>query len=122
MDEKAALEQLQMLEQNMQSIMAQKQQFTMQQAELEVALAEISKSSSSYKIVGNIMVAAASEELHKELNAKKEVFQVRIATLEKQENKLKERASALQQDVMKSLAQAQQGASDQKSAKNHSHQ
>ena len=100
MDEKVAFEQLQMLEQNMNVILNQKQQFIMQQAEIEVALAELSKTKTAYKIVGNIMISTDKDNLQKELSAKKEVLNVRIQTLEKQEIKFKEKAAFLQQDVM----------------------
>ena len=108
MDEKAAFEQLQMLEQNMNVILSQKQQFVMQQAEIEVALSELAKTKTAYKIVGNIMVTADQNALIKELTAKKEVLNVRITTLEKQETKFKEKAAALQQDVMSQFSKAQE--------------
>ena len=51
-------------------------------------LKELEKSNTAYKIVGNIMVSSDKEELLKELNSKKEVVELRIKTLEKQEKQI----------------------------------
>ena len=48
--------QLQMFEQSMQNLLMQKQQFQLQQVEIESALKELEKVNEAYKIVGNIMV------------------------------------------------------------------
>ena len=50
------ISQLQMLEQGMQSLLMQKQQFQLQQVEIESALKELENVDEAYKIVGNIMV------------------------------------------------------------------
>ncbi len=99
----AKLGQLQMLEQNLQSFLLQKRNFQTQLIEIESALSEIENTSSAYKIVGNIMVAADKETLKKDLGQKKEMLDLKIKTLEKQEGKLKEQVTSIQQDVMKNL-------------------
>ena len=48
------IEQLQMIEQSMQQIMAQRQQFQSHLLELNSALEELEKTDKSYKIIGNI--------------------------------------------------------------------
>ena len=50
------INQLQMLEQSMQNLLMQKQQFQLQQVEIESALKELENVNEAYKIVGNIMV------------------------------------------------------------------
>src|SRR3989338_8092148 len=90
------LSQLQMLEQSMQSLLMQKQQFQMQQVELESALKELENVDEAYKIVGNIMVLSKKSDLKDDINSKKEVIELRIKTLEKQENQFREKASKLQ--------------------------
>ena len=99
------LSQLQMLEQSMQSLLMQKQQFQMQQVELESALKELERVEEAYKIVGNIMVLSKKSELKEELNSKKEVIDLRIKNLEKQENQLREKASKLQSEILKEMGQ-----------------
>ena len=97
------ISQLQLFEQSLQSILAQKQQFQMQQVEIESALGELDKTQAAYKIVGNIMVASDKEDLKKDLSSKKEIVNLRLKTLEKQENQIKERAEKLQAEVLKKI-------------------
>ncbi len=94
------LQQLQIYEQNLQGFMIQKQTMQMQLVELENALAEIDKSETAYRIIGNIMVCARKDELKKDLEAKKETSGLRIKTIEKQEALIRERAEKLQNEVL----------------------
>jgi prefoldin beta subunit len=92
--------QLQMIEQNLQNLLAQRQQFQAQMVEIESALRELETSKTAYKIVGNIMVSSDKESLQKDLKEKKEMAEIRIRTLEKQEKQLKEKAQKIQQEVL----------------------
>jgi prefoldin beta subunit len=95
--------QLQMMEQNLQNFLMQKQQLQGQLIEIESALSELKDAKDAYKIVGNIMISSTKEDLEKELNQKKEIVELRIKTLEKQESKIKEKASSTQAEVMEQL-------------------
>jgi len=95
--------QLQMLEQNLNNLTLQKQQFQNQLIEVESALKEIKDSKKSYKIIGNIMVSTKKEDLEKELKQKKEIVDLRMKNFEKQEKLLKDKASTMQKEVMKKL-------------------
>lgn len=97
------ISQLQMMEQSMQTFLMQKQQFQAQLIEIESALKELERTKEAYKIVGNIMVSSTKEELESDLKKKKELIELRIKTLEKQESQIKERASTIQAEVMKEL-------------------
>jgi len=94
---------LQLLEQNAQAFAMQKQQFQNQLFELESALKELETTSTAYKIVGNIMVATKKEDLTKELQQKKEIIELRIKNIEKQEGQIKDKAKKLQEEVLGSL-------------------
>ena len=94
---------LQGLEQNLQNFLMQRQQFQTQLMEIDSALDEIEKTDNAYKIIGNIMVKAGKEDLKKDLTQKKELMEVRITSLEKQESKLQEKAQELKDEVMKNL-------------------
>jgi len=95
--------QIQLLEQNMQQILAQKHAYQTQLFETETAIAEIAKTTKPYKIIGNIMVESDKEELKKELEQKKSIIEIRMQTIEKQENQIKERTKKIQEEVMKEL-------------------
>jgi prefoldin beta subunit len=92
--------QLQLLEQNMQNFTMQKQQFQMQLNEIASALENLKDSEKAYKIVANIMVNAKREDLEKELNQKKEMLELRIKKLEKQEEEIREKSQKIQKEVL----------------------
>ncbi len=94
---------LQMMEQNLQGFLLQKQSFQSQLVEVESALSELGKTSVAYRIIGNVMVATGKDELQKELEQKKEMLTLRLTTLEKQEGKLKEKASRMQGEIMEEM-------------------
>jgi prefoldin beta subunit len=96
--------QLQLIEQNMQSLGMQKQNFQAALIECENALNELSKSKTgAYRIVGGIMISSDVEELKKELNSKKDVLNLRIKNIETQENSIGEKAKRLQEEVVEKL-------------------
>ena len=100
----AKIEQLQLLEQNIQALLVQKQTFQSQLLEIENSLEELKKvKERPYKIVGPIMVLSDKEELTTELENKKEVLDLRIKSIEKQENDTRERAKKLQEEVINTL-------------------
>ena len=88
------VQELQLLEQNLQNFLSQKQTFQGQLMETESALEELEKSTTAYQIIGNIMVASNKSELTKKLAEKKETLELRIKTIEKQEEKIKRRRLA----------------------------
>ncbi len=92
--------QLQILEQNIQTSMMQKQQFQSQLIEIESALSELKNANRGYKIVGNIMIDSTKEELVSDLTQKKEMFELRIKSLEKQEEQFKTKAKKLQEEIL----------------------
>ena len=94
------MQRIQLLEQNIQAVNMQKQQFQTQLFEIDGALKEISTSPVAYKIIGGLMMATDKDTLTKELSSKKELLELRIQTLEKQEKQLKERSKKVQDDVM----------------------
>jgi len=94
------IRQLQMLEQNMQQIHAQKQQLQNNLFEIENALKELNDAKESYKVIGTIMVAKNPETLKTELEQKKELNEIRITSLEKQETQFKEKAEKMQEEFL----------------------
>jgi prefoldin beta subunit len=91
---------LQMIEQNTQQYVMQKQQFQTQLVEIDSAIKELKQTDISYKIVGNIMVKTNINDQLEDLKKKKEMFELRIKTLEKQEEKLKNKAKEIQKEVL----------------------
>ena len=103
-DQDQKIQELQLIEQNLSNLLMQKQTFQSRLLENENALNEVSETKKQpYKIIGNIMVSMDKETLKKDLNSEKEIFSLRVKSIEKQENKLKERAGELQKDILKDL-------------------
>jgi prefoldin beta subunit len=94
---------LQLLEQNLQQFLQQRQQFQAQLMEVDSALEEIENTKQAYKIVGNVMIASEKPALKKELGQKKEMLGLRITSLEKQEEKIREKVESMRKDVMKKM-------------------
>jgi len=99
------LGQLQLIEQNLQNFLMQKQNFQSQLIQIENAVEEVEKTTkkTAYKIVGSLMIESDVSSLKEDLKSKKEVLDLRIKNIEKQEEKLKEKAKSVQEEVMKEL-------------------
>ena len=97
------INQLQNLEQNINTLIAQKQQFQAQDLEIDNALSQIEKTEEVFRIIGNIMVASPKEDVKKDLDEKKEVISLRLKTIDKQEEKLRTKATELQREVLKEM-------------------
>jgi prefoldin beta subunit len=98
-----SISKLQLIEQNMQALLMQKQQFQAQLFEAESALKELEKTDEAYKIVGNVMIKSDKTALKAELSSRKELVDLRLKNIDKQEKQLKEKAEALQKEVMSKL-------------------
>ena len=106
-DTQEKITKLQMMEQNLQNLLAQRQQFTTQLAEIEGAVKELATKEPVYKLVGNILVKSEPEALKAELSQKKELVELRIKSLEKQENQMRDRSAQLKEEVMKTINKEQ---------------
>ncbi len=103
-DTEAKIQQLQMLEQNMQNILMQKQTMQAQQIEVGNAVTEINDSKGEvFKIIGPIMVSTSKDKINNELKSKQEIVELKLKNLEKQESQLKDKASKLQSEVMEKI-------------------
>ncbi len=105
MDEKTQqkISQLQMIEHGLNNFLAQKQQFQTQLLELDSALEEVVKVDTAYKIVGNIMILSQKDDLTKSLTEKKQIVELRIKSIEKQEKTMRDKAEGLQKEVMSAI-------------------
>jgi prefoldin beta subunit len=89
-------------QQNLQAVMAQKQQVELELTETEKALEELEKASDSeavYKFAGNLLVKVKKGDVTKELNEKKELANTRKMVLAKQETRFKESLKDLQTKI-----------------------
>jgi prefoldin beta subunit len=95
---------LQLIEQNLQSLISQRQNFQSQAAEIDNAMEELEKAGDeAYKLVGLLMVLSKKEDLKKDLLSRKEIIELRIKSIEKQEQNLQEKCEKMRSEVMKEL-------------------
>lgn len=98
------IQELQLLEQNLQNFLLQKQAFVMEKNETENALEELKKTDEDvYKIAGQIMLKAKKSSVEKELKHKNEIIDLRIKSIEKQEEIIKEHLTKKRDEVLKKL-------------------
>jgi len=83
------------------NISNQKQQLQMHSAILKNALDELKKSAEEkvYQLVGNIMILKDKKQVEKELEEQKETTEMRIKTLQKQEDALMDKLNKLRADI-----------------------
>ena len=88
----------------------QKQQMQFQQSVLKKTLEELSKTEEKkvYQAVGNIMILKDVKEVKKDLQEQKESMDVRVKTMQKQEDALIEKLNKLKADIEAAAPQLKQ--------------
>jgi prefoldin beta subunit len=97
---------LQQLQQNLQGVMAQKQQLTMQLTETENAIKELEKLADDavvYKSIGALLVKAEKVKVSADLADRKELVKMRVDVLAKQEERLRTQVKELQEKLQQDL-------------------
>ena len=98
------IQEMQLIEQNLQNLLLQKQQFQLELNETLNAIEESKKTKSDiYKIVGQIMVKSGKKEIEAELEKKKEIIELRLKSIEKQEKFLSDKLSQNRDEILKKI-------------------
>jgi len=105
--------QLQTFQQQMQAVALQKENMNLQKIEMEKALEELEKSDDEvFKAVGPILVKTTKADMIKELKEKNETIDLRLSSLNKQEEKIKEKINENQEKLQSFLKSAETGAAE----------
>ena len=105
---------MQQTQQNLQSLMAQKQQLELEKAETDKALEELKKvkpDDTVYKHAGSILIKSNQTDLISELEERKELAKTRSTVLEKQELRIKESLKEQEAKINEMIKGASPGAS-----------
>lgn len=96
-------QQFQMLQQQLQNILLQKESLRIQDLEIDSALKELgaTKEKNAFKITGSIMISKPVAEIKKDLDSAKEAIGLRLTSLEKNEKKTSEMLLELQEKLKK---------------------
>lgn len=100
--------QVQTFQQQLQSLLIQKESLQIQNIELDKALEELKKTKDNeevFKAVGPILIKSGKKELEKEIGEKRETIDMRLKSLEKQEVKIKEKLKESQTNLQKALGE-----------------
>ncbi len=98
------IRELQLLEQNLQNVLMQKQAFQMELSEVENALEELNKTSEEvYRISGNIMIKSSKDSIMKDLKQKKDLILLRLKSIDSQEKNLSETSENLRKKVLSKI-------------------
>jgi len=97
---------LQQQQQTLQAVLTQKQQLELELTEVEQALSELEKMAESatiYKSIGSLLVKSEKSKVTGELNERKELLNMRINVLGKQEERLRSQIKDLQTKLQQDL-------------------
>lgn len=103
--DKEDIMQFQQTQQQLQMLLMQKQNMQIQSSEIVASLNELSsmKEDSAFEVVGNILVKKSKDELNKRLKEKEELLNLRVSSIDKQVEKLTDKAKKLQEKLAKSI-------------------
>lgn len=93
-------------QQTLQAVLTQKQQLELELTEVEQALTEmgnLTESAVIYKSIGSLLVKSKKSKVTKELNERKELLNMRISVLGKQEERLRSQVKELQTKLQRDL-------------------
>lgn len=95
------------MEQQYQMVITQKQKLTIELNETTMAVEELEKDPDTvYKSIGSILVKTKRDDVKKELEERKENLDVRIKTLERQEQRLLEKLKNMQAKIEQMISTA----------------
>ena len=102
------IQEMQILEQNLQNLLLQKQAFKMELSETEAALKEIEKADDEvFKVIGQLMIKKTKSEIKKDLLNKQKLLEMRLKPIEKQESTLSNKIEEIREELMKSMNKKQ---------------
>ena len=113
---KEQLERYEQLQQNLQSVLVQKQQVDLERIEIDKALEELNKSADDvkvYKSAGTVMVSSNKADVVKELTESKDLSNTKITVLNKQEERLKESLKEVQEKLDETMKRSTTGVNTQ---------
>lgn len=100
-DKEQKIQEMQILDQNLQGLLLQKQAFQMELSETQSALKEIEKSGEEiFKIIGQLMIKTDKKSIKEELSNKENLLNLRVKSLEKQETSFAEKLENLRKEVL----------------------
>lgn len=101
MENQDKLQEIQILDRNLQNLFLQKQAFQIEFSETQSALKEIENSGDEiFKMIGQLLIKTNKSKINEELLNKKKFLEIKINSVEKQENFLTEKLEKLRGEII----------------------
>lgn len=95
------IQEIQILEQTLHNISFQKQAFQLELSEVTESLINLESSRDEvFKIVGQLMIKTDKKKSQEEINDKKKMLELRLKSIEKEENIIAKKIDALREDLL----------------------
>ncbi|MBS3088152.1 prefoldin subunit [Candidatus Pacearchaeota archaeon] len=99
------IEEMQVLEHHLQTLLNQKQVVQIELNEIENALSELKNSDDEvYKFLSGIMIRSDKKTLNKELGERKKIAEMKIYSIEKQEKLIEGKSAELKKEINESVS------------------
>ncbi|MFA4960834.1 MAG: prefoldin subunit [Candidatus Pacearchaeota archaeon] len=101
----AKIGELQMLEQQFQQLLMQKNAFSMESNETILIVREVEKADGEVmRIIGNqVAIKSTKEKILEDMKRKKELIDARLKTIDEQEKEMSEKIESLREEIMKKI-------------------
>ncbi len=101
----AKIQELQMLEQNFQQLLMQKNAFSMESNETDYIIKEVEKTEGEIsRIIGNqVVIKSTKEAILEDMKKKKELIDTRMKSIDEQEKEFSEKIESIREEVMKTI-------------------
>ena len=103
-DKDRKIQEMHIIEQNLHNLLLQKQAFQIELTETSSALEEVESSTDEvFKIIGQLLIKTDKSKMKEELLNKKKMLELRLKTIEKQENSLTKQLNDIREGLIKSM-------------------
>ena len=104
MTNQGKIQEMQLLEQNLQNLLLQKQAFQLELAETQSALREIGNAGDEiFKLIGQLMLKTEKSKIQEELSNKEKLLELRLKNIEKQESQFTDRLDKLREEFIRTV-------------------
>lgn len=101
MENQKKIQEMQILEQNLQNLLLQKQSFEMELSETKSALGEIENADDEiFRIIGQLLIKSDKLKIKDELLNREKLLGLRIKSIEKQEDAFAEKLDGLRKEIL----------------------
>ncbi len=99
------IQELQMMEQNFQQLLMQKNAFVMESNETDLIIKEVEKTEGEVsRVIGNqVIIKTTKEAILEDMKKKKELIEVRMKTIDEQEKEFSKQIESIREEVMKKI-------------------